>query len=134
MTSSRGGSGLVTSTCTGTLRRGSRNASESSSTGARKRSRTRLSRVPWNPMAANDPEVSQPQCDCRRVEQVLLGHPSIADCAVLERTTAEGQSELLAYIVPASAFAAEELFASLETTALPRPAQFVPGSSIPLSP
>jgi acyl-CoA synthetase (AMP-forming)/AMP-acid ligase II/NADP-dependent 3-hydroxy acid dehydrogenase YdfG/acyl carrier protein len=88
-------------------------------------------------MSANDPEIgslSPRQCDCRRVEQVLLAHPSIADCAVLERTTGQGQSELLAYIVPASAFAVEDLFASLETTAVPRPAQFVPVSSIPLSP
>src|SRR5207247_19243 len=91
-----------------------------------------------NPMSAtNDPEVRRlapGQCDEGRVEQVLLAHPSVADCAVLERTTDQDQVELLAYIVPASAFAVEELRDRIAPTSLPRPAQFIPVSSITLMP
>ena len=78
--------------------------------------------------AANDPEVrgkARPVPDRRRVEQSLLTHPAIADCAVLERTRLDGQVEQLAYIVPASTVAVDELLAHLERTGAPRPAQFV---------
>jgi amino acid adenylation domain-containing protein len=85
---------------------------------------------------AHDPDVEsqhQPADDSRRVAAALLAHHAVVDCTVLTRQTTRGIVELLAYVVPASGFAIQDLRDRLQSASLPLPSQFVPVSSIPLT-
>lgn len=66
------------------------------------------------------------------LEAVLLAHPAVADCAVLERATDEGGEELVAYVVATAALSRQELRAFLGSEAAgPLPDTIVPVFSIP---
>jgi amino acid adenylation domain-containing protein len=86
--------------------------------------------------AVNDPETgprSGRQSGCRAIERALLAHPSIVDCAVLERTAEDGGVEFVAYVAPISAVATDELRIQLESAGLPAVAHIVGVTSIPLT-
>ncbi|HEX7796548.1 MAG TPA: amino acid adenylation domain-containing protein [Vicinamibacterales bacterium] len=86
--------------------------------------------------AVNNPESgqrSERQSGCRAIERALLAHPSIVDCAVLERTAEDGGVEFVAYVAPVSAVATDDLRALLEWGGLPTVAQIVGVTSIPLT-
>jgi surfactin family lipopeptide synthetase A len=69
----------------------------------------------------------------RHLESILLANPAVRDCAALLRQTVSGNSECVAYIVPAGPIVPERLrehVRSAEPSAL-EPQHFVPVFSIP---
>jgi non-ribosomal peptide synthetase component F/NAD(P)-dependent dehydrogenase (short-subunit alcohol dehydrogenase family) len=69
------------------------------------------------------------------VRQTLLGHPAVADCAVLSRPTEQGGPELVAYVVPAGPFVPQHLEVHLyrNLPAGPHPAAYVGVAALPLT-
>ncbi len=72
----------------------------------------------------------------RRVETVLLGHPAVGDCAVVDRMTPRGGTRTVAYVVKTAPVAHEELRRWLadEMPSAVVPDVVVAVSAIPLTP
>lgn len=69
------------------------------------------------------------------IETALLRHPAVAQCVVIARAAAEGDSDLVAYFVPTAAATDAELRASLlvHLPAYMAPSAFIPLATIPLN-
>ena len=86
--------------------------------------------------AVHDPDTQEwsgRQRDRHRLELALRKHPSILECAVLDRSAGGDGVDLVAYVVPGSALAPDDLLQHLRATGLPRLTRIIPVSSIPLT-